>query len=362
MKNQIFSTNINSIERPIHELMDLNVKTIQSFTYMTPVEILSVRKPEEILEKNMDILVDNGHKALDYMESMFNIMEKHWLTLSNSVAQNSKQLMGESRLPGRQSMEKAMDLGQHTVKNLASNLHHGARNTVKHAQTTLRNNVKEGTKVLQSGTKIMTSSAKATTKKAKPGLKSASKIKASPLKATSGIKMAVKSGTSKTKASLIKKSASGTKSAAKPGLSKTKSSPAKRIASGTKPAVRSSASKAKSGSIKKLASSTKPVVKSTISKARPAKKLASKKQVIKSASKIQTGTSKSGQHVAHKTGAFVSKPMSHQTAKPADSQHNIKPTTPGLIRDSHELPKHPASNSSLHDNKGIGSNFNRDKI
>lgn len=56
MKEQFFQTkNLNtllqSVEKPIQDLLDLNFKTLKTVSYVTPIELFNVLKPEEILEK-----------------------------------------------------------------------------------------------------------------------------------------------------------------------------------------------------------------------------------------------------------------------------------------------------------------------
>jgi hypothetical protein len=80
-----------SIEKPVKELMDLNVKALQSLTYLTPTELLKMRRPEEVIEKNMQIFIDNSNTALDYLHNMFNIMERHWLKNANGMLKNTEE-------------------------------------------------------------------------------------------------------------------------------------------------------------------------------------------------------------------------------------------------------------------------------
>lgn len=87
MFQQFFQQQTNrlsdSFEKPVKELMDLNAKTLQSLAYMTPKELLTMRKPEDIMERNMQMMIANGQIALAYVHNMFGIMEKHWLTSDN---------------------------------------------------------------------------------------------------------------------------------------------------------------------------------------------------------------------------------------------------------------------------------------
>ena len=69
------------LQEPFQALAELNVKTLQGFKYIKPEELAHVKKPEEFLEKQIELAVENGHKALDYMQKSFQIIEKTMLTL-----------------------------------------------------------------------------------------------------------------------------------------------------------------------------------------------------------------------------------------------------------------------------------------
>jgi len=69
MQNQYFQNKnlnplLNSLEKPVKELMELNVKMFQGLSYLTPAELLKAKKPEEFMEKNVEIL---WKKMLKYL-------------------------------------------------------------------------------------------------------------------------------------------------------------------------------------------------------------------------------------------------------------------------------------------------------
>ncbi|HHF7366899.1 TPA: phasin family protein [Legionella bozemanae] len=66
-------------QEPFQAIAELNVKTLQGMHYLKPEEIASIKKPEELLEKQISLAVENGHKALDYMQKSFQIIEKAML-------------------------------------------------------------------------------------------------------------------------------------------------------------------------------------------------------------------------------------------------------------------------------------------
>ncbi|MGC1182942.1 phasin family protein [Legionella sp.] len=69
------------LQVPFQALADLNVKALQNVTYMKPEELATIKKPEDLLEKQINLVVENGHKALDYMQKSFQILEKAMLSL-----------------------------------------------------------------------------------------------------------------------------------------------------------------------------------------------------------------------------------------------------------------------------------------
>ena len=67
-------------QEPFQAIAELNVKTLQSLNFLKPEELANVKKPEELLEKQTELAVANGHKALDYMQKSFQIVEKAMLS------------------------------------------------------------------------------------------------------------------------------------------------------------------------------------------------------------------------------------------------------------------------------------------
>ncbi|KTD54771.1 hypothetical protein [Legionella quateirensis] len=79
------NTNISPIIKPVNEILALNVKTLQRLTYITPVDFLSVRKPEDVLHKNMNAFIKNTQTALDYVQDMFHIFEENLFNKNGDV-------------------------------------------------------------------------------------------------------------------------------------------------------------------------------------------------------------------------------------------------------------------------------------
>lgn len=79
-------------QQPLQDIAELNVKTLQGFTYIKPDELGKIKKPEELLEKQVELAVENGHKALEYFQKSFQIFEKAML----SLVQESKAVAKEA--------------------------------------------------------------------------------------------------------------------------------------------------------------------------------------------------------------------------------------------------------------------------
>lgn len=60
---------------PFKALAELNLKTLQEFSWIKPEELATMRNPQEIFEKQMKVLLANGYKTLEHMQKSFQIME-----------------------------------------------------------------------------------------------------------------------------------------------------------------------------------------------------------------------------------------------------------------------------------------------
>lgn len=69
------------VQEPFQAIAELNVKTLQSLAYIKPDELMATKKPEELVEKQIQLAIENGHKALDYMQKSFQIVEKAMLNM-----------------------------------------------------------------------------------------------------------------------------------------------------------------------------------------------------------------------------------------------------------------------------------------
>jgi transcription-repair coupling factor (superfamily II helicase) len=170
------------MENPVKDLMELNAKTLQRFTYLVPAELLLSKKPEDMVEKNIKLFWENSHTALEYMQKMFGIVEKHLL-------QNA------DKLSSRSSKESST----HSTKQAASNATKQASSSST-KKTAAKKTIK---KAIKASSSKASPAKKASPSKSKPKISSAStkKITASksvgikksaPKKASSSIKSPVK--------------------------------------------------------------------------------------------------------------------------------------------------------------------------
>ena len=83
-----FSDMAKKMQEPLHAMAELNVKTLQGLTSIKPEELAHIKKPVELLEKQIELVVANGHKALDYMEKSFHIFEKAMLSFVQEAKTN----------------------------------------------------------------------------------------------------------------------------------------------------------------------------------------------------------------------------------------------------------------------------------
>ncbi len=79
------STMVKKAQEPLQAIAELNVKTLQSYAYIKPDEFAKITKPEDFLEKQLELAISSGHKALDYMQKSFQILEKTMLSFSADV-------------------------------------------------------------------------------------------------------------------------------------------------------------------------------------------------------------------------------------------------------------------------------------
>ncbi|MDI9819320.1 MULTISPECIES: phasin family protein [unclassified Legionella] len=76
---------VEQLQKPIQEIIELNVKTFQQLTYLKPEDLSHLKKPEDFLEKIVHILIENSHQSLNYMQQAFSVFENHLLDFSKDI-------------------------------------------------------------------------------------------------------------------------------------------------------------------------------------------------------------------------------------------------------------------------------------
>ncbi|PJD93062.1 MAG: hypothetical protein CK424_03415 [Legionella sp.] len=75
-----YSDVFKKFQQPMQELIELNMQTVQNVQHLKPEDFTKLNKPEEFLQKQVEVALANGHKALDYMQKSFHIMERAMLS------------------------------------------------------------------------------------------------------------------------------------------------------------------------------------------------------------------------------------------------------------------------------------------
>lgn len=75
------------MQEPLHDLVELNIKTLQGLSFLKPEDFTKIKSPEEIVDKQLSLAVENGHKTIDYIGQSCGIFEK---ALKNLVKETKK--------------------------------------------------------------------------------------------------------------------------------------------------------------------------------------------------------------------------------------------------------------------------------
>ena len=138
--------NMNALEKPFRQLLDLNMKTIQNFRYIRPNELLSSNKPERLLEKNMEIMIENGHKALDYMQDMFDIMERQWLGMSHQLMKQSQETMNQTQRATQSNINEVRKASTRVANSVTGHSKEKSKQRTKSSRSTTKHHSHERNK------------------------------------------------------------------------------------------------------------------------------------------------------------------------------------------------------------------------
>ncbi|WP_133133944.1 hypothetical protein [Legionella parisiensis] len=121
MKNEFFEQKMfNNFETPIQKLMELNVKMMQNLSLMKPIDLLSLKKPEDIFERNMELFIQNSNMTLNYMRETFSILEHHWFNVPRNMDQYPKKAINEASAAMKKSIKKATATAKTTARKAVS--------------------------------------------------------------------------------------------------------------------------------------------------------------------------------------------------------------------------------------------------
>ncbi|HHF7345929.1 TPA: phasin family protein [Legionella feeleii] len=91
-----WKNSVRNFQQPLQEIMALNLKTLQNMSYLRPEELTKLRRPEELLERNIHVFIENSHKTLNYMEEAFHIFEKHMLSAASNARKFGEQSLRQA--------------------------------------------------------------------------------------------------------------------------------------------------------------------------------------------------------------------------------------------------------------------------
>lgn len=120
MQNSNYSQGkeFNSFQQSLKKLMELNLKTLGTLTYCHPKELLNVQKPEQFLEKNLEVLIENSHKTLDYLHDVFYIMESHWLNVADTAKAKMQDGLNKTQMAANEVKDTAVNAARKTMRDI----------------------------------------------------------------------------------------------------------------------------------------------------------------------------------------------------------------------------------------------------
>ncbi|EHL28983.1 hypothetical protein [Legionella drancourtii] len=139
---------------PLQKLMELNVKTLQSMSYMKPDDLLNAKKPGDLFERNMDMLIQNTHMILNHMKDTFSIFENHWLNVTQHNEESVKNVVPQASHEAKKTVKKSTSPTKTGAKKMASGVKSsaGVKAPVKaasKAKTNVKKTIKATKPVMQ---------------------------------------------------------------------------------------------------------------------------------------------------------------------------------------------------------------------
>ncbi|WP_454785049.1 hypothetical protein [Legionella sp. WA2024007413] len=86
----------NKLNQPLQQIAELNNETFPKFSYLKP-EDFQMNNPQVLVEKSVQIFIENSHRSLDYMHQLFNIWEHSWENISQEAREKTQDMMKQSQ-------------------------------------------------------------------------------------------------------------------------------------------------------------------------------------------------------------------------------------------------------------------------
>ncbi|KTD07506.1 phasin family protein [Legionella jamestowniensis] len=85
------------IQKPFQEMLELNLTLLKEIKFLKAEDLLGIKSPEEIIEKQVNLAFENGHKALDYLRQSFVIFEQTLKPVTETVKNSSKSTLDTAK-------------------------------------------------------------------------------------------------------------------------------------------------------------------------------------------------------------------------------------------------------------------------
>ena len=76
---------VKKAQKPVQELAQLNLETLKKFDTKQFEKVLELKKPQEILEFQMNFAIEQGKNSMDYLKKSIEIVEKSGQDLAKEV-------------------------------------------------------------------------------------------------------------------------------------------------------------------------------------------------------------------------------------------------------------------------------------
>lgn len=86
------------MQKPMQDLVDLNLKTFKQLKFIKTEDLTDLKHPEELLSKNINLMIENGHKVLTCLEESFHILEEAFLNFSKDIKESTEKGLQEARV------------------------------------------------------------------------------------------------------------------------------------------------------------------------------------------------------------------------------------------------------------------------